>query len=304
MSAINPYKLKISQFRALVAVADCQNFSTAALELDLSQSTVSHAIAQLEEELGVQLVKRGRQGAKVTPVGDRIVAQARQVLHLLEGIAREANRDKGLDGGQVRIAAFRSVATHLLPSAIARLHRHFPNIQIDIAEYGEIYEIEQALRQREVDIGVTECLVGEGFSTWEIVEDEYIALLPPQAREKQTQLTWQKLASYPLILSRHASCSARIRKCLQQSEVPIDIAYEIQEDSTAIAMVMRGLGATILPRMAAEPIPANIKVCKLPCHLSRTLGASILENALHPPVVFAFLDALRNTGQFREPIAV
>ena len=303
MSAINPYKLKISQLRALVAVADCQNFSAAALELDLSQSTVSHAIAQLEEELGVQLVKRGRQGARVTPVGDRVVTQARQILHLLEGIAREANRDKGLDGGLVRIAAFRSAATHLLPIAIARLHLHCPNIQVDIGEYGETYEIEQALKQREADIGVAECFTGEGFSTWEIVEDEYIALLPPRSKEK-TQLTWQQLASYPLILSRHSSCSARIRKCLQQSEVPIEIAYEIQEDSTAIAMVMRGLGATVLPRMAAEPIPAGVKVCQLPCHLSRTLGASILENALHPPAVFAFLDALRNTGQFREPIAV
>ncbi|MEM9541537.1 MAG: LysR family transcriptional regulator [Cyanobacteria bacterium P01_E01_bin.42] len=303
MSAINPYKLKISQLRALVAVADCSNFSAAALELDLSQSTVSHAIAQLEEELGVQLVKRGRQGARVTPVGDRIVAQARHILNLLEVIAREANRDKGLDGGLVRIAAFRSVATHLLPAAIARLHRHFPNIQIEIAEHGEIHAIEQALRQREADVGLAECLMGEGFSNWAIVEDEYIALLPPRAREKG-QLSWVQLASYPLILSRHSSCSARIRKCLQQSEVPIEIAYEIQEDSTAIAMVMRGLGATILPRMAAEPIPTGVKICHLPCPLSRTLGASILENTLHPPAVFAFLDALRNTGQFREPIAV
>jgi DNA-binding transcriptional LysR family regulator len=45
-------RLKLSQLRALVAVADCGNFSEAALVLDLSQSTVSHAIATLETELG------------------------------------------------------------------------------------------------------------------------------------------------------------------------------------------------------------------------------------------------------------
>jgi DNA-binding transcriptional ArsR family regulator len=67
MSEINPYKLKISQLRALVAVANHGNFSEAALHLELSQSAVSHAIASLEEELGVMLLSRGRHGAHLTP---------------------------------------------------------------------------------------------------------------------------------------------------------------------------------------------------------------------------------------------
>ena len=65
MNEMNPYKLKISQLRALVAVADYSNFSEAALQMELSQSAVSHAIATLEEELGVQLLSRGRHGAYV-----------------------------------------------------------------------------------------------------------------------------------------------------------------------------------------------------------------------------------------------
>lgn len=64
---MNPGKIKLSQLRALVAIADCGNFSEAALELDLSQSTISHAIATLEEELGVTLLQRGRHGARLTP---------------------------------------------------------------------------------------------------------------------------------------------------------------------------------------------------------------------------------------------
>ena len=48
MNKINPYKLKISQLRALIAVAEHSNFSEAALHLELSQSAVSHAIAQAE----------------------------------------------------------------------------------------------------------------------------------------------------------------------------------------------------------------------------------------------------------------
>jgi DNA-binding transcriptional LysR family regulator len=86
-----------------VAVAEQETFSEAALYLDLSQSAVSHSISALEEHLGVMLVFRGRHGARLTPVGDRIVSHARTILHQAEAIALEADLARGLKGGQVRI---------------------------------------------------------------------------------------------------------------------------------------------------------------------------------------------------------
>jgi len=76
---MNPSKIKLSQLRALVAIADCGNFSEAALKLDVTQSTISHAITILEEDLGITLVQRGRHGARLTPVGDRITAHAHDI---------------------------------------------------------------------------------------------------------------------------------------------------------------------------------------------------------------------------------
>lgn len=63
--------MKLSQLLAVVAVADNGNFSEAALELNLSQPAVSHAIATLEDSLGVQLFLRGRHGAVATPAGEK-----------------------------------------------------------------------------------------------------------------------------------------------------------------------------------------------------------------------------------------
>ncbi|NJO50380.1 MAG: LysR family transcriptional regulator, partial [Leptolyngbyaceae cyanobacterium RM2_2_4] len=83
--------IKLSQLRALIAVADHGNFSEAALYLDVSQSAVSHAIATLESELGVVLLSRGRHGANLTPVGQQIIQYARQVMQMLEQISKEAN---------------------------------------------------------------------------------------------------------------------------------------------------------------------------------------------------------------------
>ncbi len=105
--------MKLFQLRAVVAVAEHGNFSEAAMELQLSQPAISHAIATLEEELGVPLFSRGRWGAVLTPAGEQILHHARMALQHLELMQLEANRQKGLHGGQVRIASFRSVATHL-----------------------------------------------------------------------------------------------------------------------------------------------------------------------------------------------
>ncbi len=300
LGRFNPYRIKISQLLALVTVADEGTFSAAALALDLSQSTVSHAIAALENELGVQLMQRSRQGAQLTAVGERILPQARAILSHLEVMAQEANRERGLEGGTVRIAAFRSMATHLLPNAIARLHDLYPTIKIKITEFDEFYDVERALLTGQADISVAELPKGEEFQTWEILRDDYLVLLPP-SYTGPTQLTWERLAEYPLIVSSVGACSHRIHHCLHTVTIPLAIAYEIREDSTMISMVKQGLGVTILPRLAAEPIPPGVKVGQLPCPLHRIIGAALLKSALHPPAVYAFLDALRQAGAFMHP---
>jgi len=305
MSEINPYKLKISQLRALVAVAEYGNFSEAALQLDLSQSAVSHAIASLEDELGVLLLIRGRQGAQLTPVGERVITQARQVLCLLEGIVKEANLEKGLKGGSVRIATFRSVATHILPVVIARFRHNFPQIAVTIIEHLDHAGVEQAMHDGRADIGFTLLPASDEFETWELLKDEYVVLLPPTPRLRKTQVTWERLESYPLILpSPTDACYIRVHSHLHTWGFPLKVAYEVNEDSTIVSMVVQGLGAAILPRLAAEPLPAGVQVYSLPVPLERVIGVAILTNALHTPAVFAFLDALRNVGQFSEKAAV
>lgn len=303
MNEINTSKIKISQLRALVAVAEYNNFSEAALHLEISQSAISHAIASLEEELGIVLITRGRHGAHFTPVGERITNHARKTLELLEAMVREANLERGLQGGNVRIACFRSVATHILPTVIARFRHYFPQITVTITEYDDFSGVEQALHQGYADIGFTYLATGNEFETWEILRDDYIVLIPPNTKLRNAKITWEELATYPLIISSINACNTRIRKGLS-SLVSLNIAYEVREDSTIVSMVVQGLGVAILPRLAAEPVPSGVQVCSLPEPLERIIGVAILANALHVPAVYAFLDAIRNTGKFAVKTAV
>ncbi|MUL35423.1 LysR family transcriptional regulator [Gloeocapsopsis dulcis] len=291
-------KIKLSQLRALVAVAEQGNFSTAALHLEISQSAVSHAIAALEEDLGVVLLARGRYGAHPTPVGERIIAHARQVLQLLETMAKEANLEKGLHGGQVRIACFRSVATHILPAVIAQFRSNFPKIAITITEHYDYINVEQDLREGHADLGFTYLPASDEFETWELLRDDYIVLLPPTAPNITQEINWQQLAAYPLIVPSTNTCSIRIRNHLKFSDCPLNVAYEVREDSTIVSMVAQGLGAAILPRLAAEPVPRGLQACTLPTPLERVIGVAVLADTLQTPAVFAFLDVLKKSEQF------
>lgn len=293
---MNLEAIKLSQLRALVTIAHCGNFSEAALQIGVSQSAVSHAIASLEAELGVVLLSRGRHGATLTPVGARVLTHAQSMLNLLELIGREANLSKGLQGGQVRIASFRSAATHLLPSVIAEFHRRYPSISVTIAEYRSDDGVEQALREGRVDVGLTYVPTTPEFDSWDLWQDEYIALFPPKAKIPDS-ITWADLTQYPIIMPHPGDyCSILIRGHLTRLGQTIKAAYEIVEDSTIVSMVSQGLGATIIARLAAEPFPPEIQVRTLPNPLKRPIRVATLASALHPPAVYAFLETLRQVA--------
>lgn len=285
--------MKLSQLRAIVAVADHGNFSEAALVLNLSQPAISHAIATLEAELGVSLFARGRRGAVLTAAGEQIVSHARQVLLHLELMQKEANLQRGLNGGQVRIASFRSVATHVLPIVIARFRDRFPNISITIIERPDYLDIEQTLRDGRADIGMTYLPTSAEFEAWELVRDDYVALLPPKTRISGRQMTWEDLAAHPLVLLPCLPCGRILHQHLTTVAPPMQTASDIQEDSTIVSMVVQGLGAAILPRLAAEPIPQTLRVHLLPDPLKRVIGVAAMSDALYTPAVFAFLDTLK-----------
>jgi DNA-binding transcriptional LysR family regulator len=302
MREINLDSVKLSQLRALVAIADHGNFSEAALHLTVSQSAISHAIATLEEELGIVLLSRGRHGATLTSVGERVLIHARQMLKLLEAIAKEANLTRGLQGGQVRIACFRSVASHVLPEIIARFRTRFPEIAVGILEQKNTESVEQALREGRADIGFTYLPTSPELEAWELLRDEYVVLLPPNVNLTGKVLTWEHLAAYPMIMPpKSDQCRLLIRNHLTKLGQMVEPTYEVSEDSTIVGMVSQGLGATIMARLAAVPLPAEVRVFNLPDPLERIIGVAILANALHSPAVYAFLEMLKSRHQESEP---
>src|SRR5688500_2713312 len=129
-------------------VADRGSFSGAALELDYTQSVVSHHVAQLERELGVSLFERGKRPVRLTPAGERLHVHAGTIL----GAARLAEADlravAGLESGTLRIGAFLSACASFVPAAIGAFAGAHPAVEV-------------RLDQQEPPVSVPRLIAGE-----------------------------------------------------------------------------------------------------------------------------------------------
>ncbi len=118
------YQPTLSQLRAFVAVAEYRHFGTAAARLDVSQPTLSQALAALENGLGLQLIERSTRRVLVTAAGARLLPAATATLEAADRFLASATGDTL--GGVLRMGIIPTVAPYILPSLLPTLHANFP----------------------------------------------------------------------------------------------------------------------------------------------------------------------------------
>ena len=166
--------MTLSQLKMLVAVADHGSFSAAAAQLDCTQSRISHAIGELEGELGVTLLVRGRAGSAPTEAGQRVLAKARQMLRLEAGLVEAATAGGSLTG-TVRIACFRSIGTHLLPHVVEALARAHPGLHIEIDDScAQRADVTNALHDGLAEIGIAQLPLAGALASRPYLHDDYV----------------------------------------------------------------------------------------------------------------------------------
>jgi DNA-binding transcriptional LysR family regulator len=241
-----------AQLQALVAVADAGSFTGAATQLRMSQSAVSHAVAGLELALRVSLVRRGARGVQLTEAGEATARHAREILRLKTRIQEEADASRRLQRGTVRVGSFGvSASRALLPPLIEAFARGHPDIEVLVSE-GTDDEVVEWVRDGTVDVGFV-TLPNDEFETLAIAEDEIVLVLPtshPLAGEKRIEP--RRLEGEPFIMST-GGCEHLVRDAA--ADVTLDVRHRIRESDTILAMVSRGMGISIKPRLSLPDVP-------------------------------------------------
>ena len=293
--------MTLSQLRNLLMVLETGSFSAAALELGSAQSAVSYAVAELERELGVKLLERGRFGARPTRIGSRVADHARQMIGLSDAIRQEASLERGVLEGTLRVATFRSVASYILPKAIAKLAKRYPKLNVQLIEAdGDTSELERLLLSKRADIAFLQSPFSEEALVWNLLHDPYIALLPKDHPLSGQTISRTELLKSPLILyDNDDKCGVIAQQYLKAAALPLRSApYHVREDSTIFSLVEQGLGVSVVPELAFKDLPDSVARVPLSEPLERIIGVAILPQSLKVPAVRAFLGVLKR--QFPE----
>jgi LysR family hydrogen peroxide-inducible transcriptional activator len=254
--------MTLTELRYLVNLDKERHFSRAAERSFVSQPTLSVALKKLEEELGVALFERIRGEARPTPVGERIIAQARRVLAEARRVEDIAGEGKDELAGPLRIGAIYTVGPYLLPSLVPELRRRAPLMPLVIEENFTSVLLEQ-LRDNELDVAIIALPVDlHGLSAWPLYDEEFVVVLPRDHRwAQETALPAKKLAEEHLLLLGPGHCFrdqviAVCPKCVDaEGEGPRPHTGSSLE--TIRYMVDSGLGITVLPRGSVDNRPAE-----------------------------------------------
>lgn len=254
--------MTLTELRYLVALDAERHFGRAAERSFVSQPTLSVALKKLEDQLGVTLFERHRGEARPTPVGQRVIEQARRVLAEAEQLKAIAQEGSDELKGRLRVGAIYTVGPYLFPHLVPALRRAVPDMPLVIEEnYTDV--LSRRLRQNELDVIVIALpFGGAGINSWPLYDEAFVVALPvahPWAARESVSA--HDLGDENVLLLGPGNCfrDQVLTACPDCHEMEIEGQGTLAGSSleTIRHMVISGLGITVLPRSAVEEASEN-----------------------------------------------
>jgi DNA-binding transcriptional LysR family regulator len=246
----------VSLIESFSTVAEEQNFSRAAVRLNIDRSALTRRIQKLEQSVGFALFDRTTREVSLTAAGRRFYEDSAHFLHAFETSVDAAKRIAEGKTGALRIAYMAFAAINLMPSTLARFRSRHPDVEIELA-YLPTQAQKIALANDEIDLGF---LIGpfdhDDFETRVLVADPLCLAMPkghPLSRADRVPAS--DLASVELILGNMREWEAyrwRISELLSGQGISVRVKFETPDTPALAGLVASGMGVTICPRSLSE----------------------------------------------------
>ena len=246
------YQPTLSQLRAFVAVAEHRHFGAAATSLDVSQPTLSQALAALENGLGLQLIERSTRRVLVTEAGRRLLPQAIATLDAADRFLSAANGDTL--GGVLRMGIIPTVAPYLLPALLPALRRRLPALTPRIVEDRTARLLDE-LRTGSLDVAVLALPADvPGVVEIPLYTEDFVVVVPAgHELAGRIDLAPSALDTLPILLLDEGHClRAQTLELCRSAEIRPGAVGDTRAASlsTVVQCVAGGLGVTLIPEMA------------------------------------------------------
>lgn len=246
--------MELRHLRYFVAIVDCGSMARAAEQVFVTQSTLSHQLAQLEHEMGCALFERVGRDLRLADAGHELLGHARGVLAQVEEGKRAVMKTRTLATGSLRVGVIHTFVTGLIPQVAAAFVRAHPGVRLQVAELTAI-EIEAQVADGALDLGVAFFPAASDAVMGEHLFDDVLVLAVP-ARHPLAALktvTFAQLLDVPLaMLGRTYATRRLIDAHLLRAGVRPNVVVEIDSVDALQRMVEEGVAAAFLPGRSAR----------------------------------------------------
>jgi DNA-binding transcriptional LysR family regulator len=250
--------VELRHLAALAAIAEEESFRGAADRLGYVQSAVSQRIAQLEQLVGARLVERsrGHRHVELTDAGRTLLHHAEQIQAQLNAARADLRSlTENLGSPSLRVGAFGSLATRLLPQALARLAARAPELRLETREALSDAELFAAVREGQLDAAFAELPLQAGPFDWqELLVDPSVLLVPADSRlaGRVAPPNLADIAQQPLVVDTTWRMFALIEAEFAAAGLEIDARFSASSNAAVQALVGAGLGVAIVPHLAVD----------------------------------------------------
>ncbi|MBS0878953.1 MULTISPECIES: LysR family transcriptional regulator [unclassified Tatumella] len=284
--------LNLQKYKAFISVVEYGSFTRAAEKIYYSQSGISRMINDLEKEWNLTLFERSRSGVTLTADGRHLLPFARSLCESYRTLQNEVDALNGLESGTVRIGTFSSVAIHWLPEVLRTFQLHFPGIDFELIP-GDYNETETRISEGTVDCGFIRLPARNPLKTLFLQRDDYLLILPenhPLCENGAVPLA--RICDYPFLLLEKGN-NNEITHIFGQYDLKLRVRYTLWDDYAVMAMVEKGLGISLLPRLILQNIPYRIRTTETIPRTSRDIGLAFRDSPTLSRATGKFIEFLQ-----------
>nr|WP_316651203.1 hydrogen peroxide-inducible genes activator [uncultured Gellertiella sp.] len=269
--------ITLRQLHYFDALARTGHFGRAADLSTISQPALSMQIQELEAQLGVTLVERGKRGVTLTRDGEAIARRAAAILGDVQDLIDYARHGKSVLTGMLKFGVIPTVAPYLLPPLLPQLRQDYPELELHVRET-QTSVLLRELEDGKLDVVLIALPVDiQGLDSLKLMEDRFVIAVPA-GYETSSQLVAgpELLQNERLLLLEEGHCfrDQALSYCSLQQTSSVN-TLGASSFATLVRMVANGMGVTLLPEMAIATEIRSQEIRVLPLaepQPRRTLG--------------------------------
>ena len=256
--------ITLKQITYMLAVAETLHFKRAAELCSISQSALSTAIQEMENQLGFQVFERDNKKVLITPIGEQCLEKARNIKIQMEDLYQMGQALKSPLSYPMTIGVIPTIGPYLLPIVMPSVRHGYPEFRLSIIEQQSKVLVNK-VRLGEIDAAILALPFDiEGLLAFEFWQEDFYWITHRDDRHAlQKEITSEELAESHLMLLEDGHClkDHALAACkLQPREA--GISMESTSLNTLVQMVAGHMGSTLVPAMSLDQLlSGNEELC-------------------------------------------